>query len=168
MEEKDEIELKETKDEQDYVKFENPEKNNEINVSKRKKNIIIITSAVVLLICIIVIVIVILVNKDDKCELGEEEKCLTCKKNKCGSCNPGYILNNGKCEPTFSFRAVYETDKVNENINLFDILPEQITEMRVNGENVTASKNYTFEKEGTYEIYVLIDISNFTTLRKMF
>ena len=73
MEEKDEIELKETKDEQDYVKFENPEKNNEINVSKRKKNIIIImASAVVLLICVIIIVIIVLVNKDKCKNVGEE------------------------------------------------------------------------------------------------
>ena len=157
MEEKDEMELKETKDEQDYVKFENPEKNDEINVSKRKKNIIIIISAVVLLICIIIIVIVVIVNKDNKCKKGDEEKCLTCNKKDCGSCNPGYILNNGKCEPNFSFRAIYNTDFFNETINLFNILPEQISEMIINGESVTTSNNYTFEKAGNQKIYVLIN-----------
>ena len=73
MKEKDEIELKVKKDEQDYAKFENKDKIDEINISKRKKNIIIIASAVFALIFVIIIAIVILVNKDGKSNKGNEE-----------------------------------------------------------------------------------------------
>ena len=47
--------------------------------------------------------------KLNNCEIREEEKCLTFSEieNKCTSCNPSYILVDGKCEPLFTFKATY-------------------------------------------------------------
>ena len=43
---------------------------------------------------------------ENLCSIGDEDMCLTCKKDKCGSCNLKYTLINGTCEPTFSLRAI--------------------------------------------------------------
>ena len=44
---------------------------------------------------------------DLPCEIGEDEKCLTCNdtENKCSSCNPLYILVKGKCLANFNIKA---------------------------------------------------------------
>ena len=50
-------------------------------------------------------------NKDMEreilCKIGENELCLTCEKEKCGSCNPGYKLKDGKCIFIYSFKETY-------------------------------------------------------------
>ena len=51
------------------------------------------------------------------CEIGENEKCLKCYKDKCRKCNQGYKLDKGKCILNHSFKAIYRTSKIKENIN---------------------------------------------------
>ena len=55
------------------------------------------------------------------CEIGKEEKCLSCDSDNitCTSCNLGYKLLNGKCILNYSFKAVYQTNSENEKISLF-------------------------------------------------
>ena len=50
-------------------------------------------------------------EKELLCNIGENELCLTCEKGKCGSCNPGYKLKDGKCFFIYSFKATYESTK---------------------------------------------------------
>ena len=52
----------------------------------------------------------------ENCEIGEGDKCLTCNQlelNKCASCNPSYILIDGKCildKKTETDKAIIEED----------------------------------------------------------
>ena len=48
-------------------------------------------------------------EKEILCNIGKNELCLTCEKEKCGSCNPGYKLKDGKCIFIYSFKATYES-----------------------------------------------------------
>ena len=166
--------------EKDYMKMENFDKvvedkeeepKNKNSFLSQKKNLIIISSILLLLIIIIIIILILLLSKEkDLCEKGDEEKCLSCsdKKGECSSCNPGYILSNGKCEQNYSFKAIYYTSSENEKIDLFYSLPSEIEKMIIDGKDVLPSKNYTFLTPGTHKLYVLMDISNCTSLSKMF
>ena len=60
--------------------------------------------------------------KLNNCEIGEEEKCLTCSgiENECGSCNPLYTLVDGKCESTFTFKAIYSVLNPNEYVQIIN------------------------------------------------
>ena len=86
-------------------------------LKKRKiKRIIIIISVILLVTIIVLIIRLSLGSKKDKCEIGENEKCLKCKKNskKFSKCNPYFRLENGKCEFIYSFEAIYELNPVND------------------------------------------------------
>ena len=64
------------------------------------------------------------IDKDNLCEIGENEKCAFCDKNinKCIKCNPGYLLSNNKCIINYSFKLLYKTSKDNETISLSNFL----------------------------------------------
>ena len=115
------------------------------------------------------------------CDLGDENKCLTCnieegKKHECGSCNSGYrLLKNGICQKIEnSYIAIYKlTSKINKihilcrcenEIQISDI------EMYVNGTKVTPYyltercwRNqvdydyiaYDFPSSGEYEVKII-------------
>ena len=55
-----------------------------------------------------------------QCEIGEEEKCLSCDSDNitCISCNLGYKLLNGKCILNYSFKEIYQINNENEIITL--------------------------------------------------
>ena len=63
---------------------------------------------IVAFVVIIIIIILLLINFLVKCEKGERDKCLTCKRwtRSCGSCNKGYELFKGKCI-TYQFMVTY-------------------------------------------------------------
>ena len=54
------------------------------------------------------------------CNIGKNELCLTCEKEKCGSCNPGYKLKDGKCIFIYSFKATYESTKT-INLHIYSV-----------------------------------------------
>ena len=91
-------------------------------------------------------------NKIKKCEIicetGEGEKCLVCNWtiNRCSSCNTVYKLINGKCYLNYSFKAIYSSKNANENIKLINNLPSNINEMIIDGEIVSPSTKYIFNK----------------------
>ena len=89
------------------------------------------------------------IKKCEICEIGEGEKCLECDKTKngCSACNEGYKLNDGKCDINYSFKAIYITNKDNEEIDTINKLPSDIEQMLVGKERVEPSIKYTFEKK---------------------
>ena len=105
----------------------------------------------------------------EMCEKGENEKCLTCEKNKCGSCNKGYLLINGKCLLNFSFKALYKTSNENENINLINKnYLNDIIELIIDGIEITPSYNYTFNKKGLHNVTMLLNFPNIDSGKMMF
>ena len=56
----------------------------------------------------------------NKCKLGEGENCLTCKDNKCETCNVGYkLMPDGSCQLIDnSFMAVYNSTSTNVSTKL--------------------------------------------------
>ena len=96
----------------------------ELSDKKKSNNYFLIILAVSIIIVWILISFIIYFlgtkNIRDFCEIGEGDKCLTCKNNKCTSCNPKYELINGKCIATFSINATYESSSDNEKIFLIN------------------------------------------------
>ena len=106
--------------------------------------------------------------KLNNCEIGEEEKCLTCSgiENECGSCNPSYTLVDGNCEPYFTFKAKYSILYPNEYVQIIDKskIP-YIKKINVYGENknkndINSSGNYKFGTIGEHNVKVLLEINN--------
>ena len=106
--------------------------------------------------------------KLNNCEIGEEEKCLTCNEieKKCTSCNPSYALVDGKCEPLFTFKAVYLVLNPLEYVQIIDKskIP-YIKEIYVDGEignknNINQNGNYKFENTGEHNIKILLEITS--------
>ena len=54
------------------------------------------------------------------CEIGLEEKCLTCNNNKCSSCNLGYILKDGFCETNFEIKGTYYVNSTKESLQIIN------------------------------------------------
>ena len=89
------------------------------------------------------------------CDLGEEEKCLTCVENKkeCKTCNIGYKLVEGKCKPDFFMKAVYFTKQKDDKIDIitdYSIVNHIITEGNKTELN---SNSYQFKEEGYQTVY---------------
>ena len=108
-------------------------------------------------------------DKDDKqedtCLIGEEDKCLSCNKDKCASCNNKYKLVNGTCIAEFSFRAIYEINEVNTNISLMnDEYKDNIISMEIDNETICGCTNYTFPSPGNYNVYVVLNTTNISSL----
>lgn len=88
----------------------------ESEIKKRKKIRIIIIISVILVVSIISLVLYFCLRS--RCNLGENERCLSCQKNsnKCASCNPYFRLENGKCIFIYSFEAIYN---IHNDINKY-------------------------------------------------
>ena len=192
------MEDNEKDDRESLVKLENPQEreldNPQYNYpppSKKEKifNIFLISILSLLIISILIFfsVYFLLSNKstttnkkDDEdimpkpiCDIGEEEKCLTCHKtkNECNSCNPGYYLLNGTCIINYSFKAIYQSTTPNETIFLFNnIILGDINQILINGENTSITNNYTFPEVGEHTVHFLINITGkyFYSLNRMF
>ena len=112
--------------------------NNQINETKIKKSYIIIISLLMLTILCFSLFFILGPMKEESynnikdngklfmkieeetCDKGENEKCLTCEGDHCGSCNIGYKLKEGKCVFTYSFKATYELTTSNKIFKLFN------------------------------------------------
>ena len=91
----------------------------EMKKKKMKKIIIVIIFFVILLSIILCLVLFLSPSTDTECKIGQNENCLSCEKGtkKCGSCNPNFRLENGKCLFIFSFEAIYSIVQRDEDIN---------------------------------------------------
>jgi hypothetical protein len=137
--------------------------NKKNNFSFFKKYKICLIFGFLLLICIIICVSIYLskVNLLEKCEEGDEEKCLSCVENKCMDCNYGYKLIEGKCILNYSIKSIYFTSKDNTNIDLLykDYL-NNIVEMSIDGQNINPCTNYTFQVSGNHNDVLFMYIFN--------
>ena len=79
------------------------------------------------------------------------------------------IISNHKLidENDYSFKAIYHSDKDNENVPLISKIPGEITKMIIEEEEVEPCKEYTFQNSGTHIIYVLLDLSTSNSLSYM-
>ena len=129
----------------------------------KKKACIIITSITILIILLAVAGVLYFFIFNDKCEIGEEEKCLSCNKKECASCNPGYKLSGGKCIIDYYIKAEYYTEEVSE-INLIrDNHIYEITELIIDGETTEPCVKYTFNSTGKHKVYFKMDINKVNT-----
>ena len=119
----------------------------------------------------------IIISCNSKCELGEEDKCLTCDtKNgnkRCASCNPGFkLVKNGSCvKIENSFIAKYNVTSLAEPTRIMDIDSANVElsdfDMYLNETKVYPIKKmflypiegmyaaYTFNKTGIYEVKII-------------
>ena len=146
----EDIELKEKQDNQDYIKLADPETVDEIKTSSKKKLILIILGIMLVIIILIIVLVLCLKDDDDECEIDN-----------------GYILINGNCEK-YSFEAIYNSEIENKSIKLMNILPSDIITMIVDNKRVIPSKEYIFNSIGPHKVNILMDISNSSSLSKMF
>ena len=101
---------------------------------QKYKIYIFILASIIIITLIIVLLVYLTKDKSSHCEIGDEDKCLTCKEDECGSCNIGYKLVNGKCILNYSFKAIYFTSENNTNIQLFHkSYSNEILEMNIDG-----------------------------------
>ena len=106
---------------------------------------------------------------DKRILIEEKENCIFFneKENKCIKCSIGYKILNGECLINYSFKAIYHTDKRNENVNLINFLPIDLIEMIIDDKYVEPTKNYTFFSIGFHTVYALIDISKINSINNM-
>ena len=123
-------------------------KNNSSSYHKYKKYLFFFMP-IIFISLIIFLLIYLKYYKKIECEIGPENTCLTCERDKCASCNIGYLLIHGKCEINYSFKAIYFTSTNNTNIKLInnDYL-NTLIEMNIDGKKVSKTDNYTFNDSG--------------------
>ena len=93
-------------------------------------------------------------NKDE-CEIGEEEKCLTCDENKkeCKTCNIGFKLVQGKCKTDYFMKVVYFTKQENDKIQIINDYSD-VAYMFIEGKKIIPNDfNYQFKEEGYQIVY---------------
>ena len=148
---------------------------NELLINKKKKFSFVYKYKIYLLIFFSIIIISLIISlciyfsEKKSCEIGKEEKCLTCNEDKCGSCNLGYKLDNGKCKLNYSFKAIYYTSTNNTNISLiYNDYLGRIIEMNLDGKNIKPTTNYIFPFSGNHTLYLLLNITNHHSLNSLF
>ena len=90
------------------------------------------------------------IKNNIKEEKDENNECISYDedKNKCLECSFEYKLSEGECIINYSFKAIYATKKINENIKLINNIPNDITEMIIDGKEVKPCNNFTFKSKG--------------------
>ena len=181
-------ELRDKNSENDEFLIGNPDNFNEPefnNKKSNKKRIIIILSAILLVVTIVLTLYFLLRSKEEErddeeeeeeeeevedkdCDIGKNEKCLSCKKEECAKCNPFFRLENGKCFFIYSFVAIYNTSLKNKDQNLIKLFNiESLTDYKINKiqvdgeyvENFESNSNYyNFTNEGVHEVKINIDL----------
>ena len=156
----------------DFNNLDNYEiQNNNTPCYKNKTFIIIfITTLVIILLGGLLLLFLLRKSGGSNCKTGDEDKCLTCKKNKCSSCNIGYKLEDGKCIINYSFRAEYMAEVRKQTIRLINEEYLNYTnELIIDGkkrDDILAE--YTFNSTGSHIVYFLFNLSGMTSLDYMF
>ena len=100
-----------------------------------------------------------IIKCDNICEIGEEEKCLTCYENKteCKSCNLGYTLVKGKCISEYLIKVTYLTLYPMEELDLISISASiYVHKMIIDGEyvsRISRTNTYIFPEKGYHTVY---------------
>ena len=106
---------------------------------------------------------------DENKEKCDKVRCLKCEKNICLNCRKKYELLNGQCKSIYSFKAIYQTQKDDENIDLINKkFLSIIEEMEIEEEKIKPSYNFTFKIPGNYTIYIRLNISHLEKLDELF
>ena len=134
----------------------------------RKKKIIII---IIVFICLIIVslIIVLFLYLFLKCEIGEKDSCLTCKKmsTSCASCNPEYELIEGKCV-TYSIKATYYIYYDNEISLINSTYFKYILKMKIDDKFIEPCVKYSFGKMGFSEVYYYFPKNEIKSFSYMF
>ena len=115
-----------------------------------------------------------IIESCNTCEIGKDDKCLSCNNNMSSKCNLGYILNEGKCEIiNYSFKVEYFTDKNNFNIPIINNnYIENIKNITIDNELSTTPNNneFTFLTSGKHTIFFIVkdNYNNLNSLENMF
>jgi len=102
------------------------------------------------------------------CQIGKEDKCLTCDDNKCSSCNIGYKLIDGKCKANYTIKATYHTNEDKVYIYVINLYVYDIDEMIVNGESVFPNNYLYFPLSGNHSIYFKLKNKTYTSFNHLF
>ena len=100
------------------------------------------------------------------CIEGDDDYCSLCKNDECVKCNHRYELVNGTCNPTFSFKVIYETTSYNESLELIKYYQGNILSLELDNEYIdikeATKKDFTFtiEYPGNHTIYYSFDSIN--------
>ena len=168
----------------DEEAFRNMDNINIDNTPFYKRRIFLISAAAGGIIIIAIIIIVAASSGDGKdsnddgsdggdagdgsCIIGKGSKCLKCakKSKKCAACNPGYTLNDNynrgeECDIDYSIKAIYKTEKDNEEINLLDSNYKSIiTELIVDEKKKIFLLNINFLKQVIILFYLKLISKN--------
>ena len=105
------------------------------------------------------------------CEEGEEDKCLTCEKNRCIMCNAGYELINGTCEAIYTIKAIYSISEEGESFGVINyyFFYGFVSGMILDGERIEYY-NYAiqFPSKGNHTIYFITYDKSITDLSYLF
>ena len=106
---------------------------------------------------------------DSNCEIGEEDKCLTCDNNKCSSCNIGYKLLDGKCIANYTIKANYHIDEDNLSVQIFNAMYyTNFVDIIVDGKHHNPSYYFTFPSPGNHTIYFTLKDISYSSLALLF
>ena len=109
-------------------------------------------------------------QQNNLCETGPNEKCTSCNKKECGSCNLGYKLENGKCIPNYALKGTYQTSNKNEFIPIInDIYVPYISELIIDNQNISnPSCRHLFPEEGEHNIIFIFKKEELISMKMMF
>ena len=154
----------------------------------RNKKYIFLLILIILIILFVIIIIIFTLNRDKKiiCEKGFFipnddltncvkcsdycEKCSGTKNNSiCHYCKFGFYLINGKCI-RYSFKAVYQSFKENENVRLIGLsYLKYLEEMYIDNKTITPLKtSFNFSSPGNHTVFIYINISNLSSFSFLF
>ena len=144
---------------------------NKNNIKEKKKKIYKILVYIIIIGLLIGFVIFMIIWAIFiRCVIGKNDDCLMCEKysNKCTACNPGYELFKGKCI-TYSFKAVYYSDKDNEVLKLIDSsYINKLAKIKINDTFIEPISEYTFKLKGEHQIYFYFMKNVINSLYSMF
>ena len=98
------------------------------------------------------------------CIEGDDDYCSKCENDICISCNYRYDLINGTCNPTFSFKVIYETSEFNESLQLIrEVIKYGVLSLELDNIDINIAQadikdyTFTFENPGNHTAYFLFD-----------
>jgi surface protein len=146
-----------------YIKIENfdsknIENNNQKNYIRKYAFIIISFIIMTLMIYLTIKLCIKIENKNESLYFNKDEENYHISQ---------LIEDNNKSN--YSFKATYEVNKYNENVDLINRkYKDNIVEMKINGENTFPCINFVFLNPGNYTIYYLLNIKELEKLDEMF
>jgi len=98
---------------------------------------------------------------------NDGERCLNCDEEmkKCIKCNDGYKLENGICNLSYSFKAIYNVDSMKKSVTLINYNSlykdnNKIKEVIIDGNIQTEIKNAYELLYGKHTVFILLDMNS--------